>query len=125
MSPHSAAWHLLQKFLFLQQGLHECAGHRPIAGMHACYSTWLYPLLSCTVSCACCSRAIVIHAHVLTEATAVMVVDHKGRLVHATAKLSMLLGHPVANLTKMKLNALLPQPICQMHGACFKVGGQQ
>jgi hypothetical protein len=68
-----------------------------------------------------CSRAIIVHARVLTEASAVMVVDHKGRLLHATAKLATLLGQSVSNLSKMELNALLPQPICQMHGAWFKV----
>lgn len=68
-----------------------------------------------------CSRSIILHVHVLTEASAAMVLDHKGRILHATAKLSSLLGHPVANLSKMELNALLPQPICQMHTAWFKV----
>jgi hypothetical protein len=50
-----------------------------------------------------------------------MVVDHKGRLLHATAKLATLLGQSVSNLVKMELSTLLPQPICQMHGAWFKV----
>jgi nitrogen-specific signal transduction histidine kinase len=59
-----------------------------------------------------CSRSIILHVSVLNPPTAVMVVDHKGRILHATAKLSSLLGHQVANLTKMELNQLLPQPIC-------------
>jgi len=63
----------------------------------------------------------VLHARVLAEATAVMVVDHKGRIIHANTKLASLLGHTVPNLTKMELKALLPQPYCQMHGAWFKV----
>ena len=50
-----------------------------------------------------------------------MVVDHKGHILHATTKLASLLGHSLGNLTKMELNSLLPQPICQMHGAWFKV----
>lgn len=68
-----------------------------------------------------CSRSLILHAHIITEPTAVMVLDHKGRVLHATAKLASLLGHPMAKLTKMELNNLLPQPICQMHGAWFKV----
>lgn len=68
-----------------------------------------------------CSRSLILHANILTESTAVMVLDHKGRVLHATAKLASLLGHPMSKLTKMELNNLLPQPICQMHGAWFKV----
>lgn len=68
-----------------------------------------------------CSRSFILHVRVLTPPAAIMVVDHKGRILHATAKLSSLLGHQVANLVKMELNQLLPQPICQMHGAWFKV----
>lgn len=71
--------------------------------------------------CCVCSRSIALCVRVLTEASAVMVVDHKGRILHATGKLSNLLGHPVAALVKMELNALIPQPICQMHGSWFKV----
>jgi hypothetical protein len=50
-----------------------------------------------------------------------MVVDHKGRILHATAKLAQMLGVPVARMSKMEMNALLPQPVTQMHGAWFKV----
>jgi hypothetical protein len=68
-----------------------------------------------------CSRSIIMSARVLAEAAAVMVVDHKGRILHATAKLAQMLGVPVAKMTKMELSALLPQPVTQMHGAWFKV----
>lgn len=64
---------------------------------------------------------MILHARVLTESEAVMVVDHKGRILFATDKLANLLGHPMAKLTKLELNNLIPQPICQMHGAWFKV----
>jgi hypothetical protein len=84
----------------------------------ACYVNRLFATLDVTA----CSRSIILHVRVLSPPTAVMVVDHKGRILHATAKLSSLLGHPVLNLVKMELNQLLPQPICQMHGAWFKVG---
>jgi hypothetical protein len=84
----------------------------------ACYVNRLFATLDVTA----CSRSIILHVLVLNPPTAVMVVDHKGRILHATAKLSSLLGHPVLNLVKMELNQLLPQPICQMHGAWFKVG---
>lgn len=50
-----------------------------------------------------------------------MVIDHKGRILHASAKLANMLGHAATNLMKMELTSLLPQPICQMHGAWFKV----
>lgn len=71
-----------------------------------------------------CSRSIILHARILTEATAVLVVDKKGRIQHATTKLASLLGYPVHKLCTMELNALLPQPTCQMHGAWFKVGSK-
>jgi hypothetical protein len=67
-------------------------------------------------------RSIILHAHVLTEPTAVMVLDHKGRIQHATAKLAGLLGYPVSKLRSLDFDTLLPQPICQMHGTWFKVG---
>lgn len=67
-------------------------------------------------------RSIILHAHVLTDSTAVMVLDRKGRIQHATAKLAGLLGYPVSKLRSLDFNTLLPQPVCQMHGAWFKVG---
>lgn len=66
-------------------------------------------------------RSSILHAHVLTDSTAVMVLDHKGRIQHATAKLAGLLGYPVSKLRSLDFNTLLPQPVCQMHGAWFKV----
>lgn len=47
-------------------------------------------------------------------------VGMQGRIIHATAKLGALLNHPPAALSRMDLNALLPQPFSQMHGAWFK-----
>lgn len=66
-------------------------------------------------------RNIILHAHVLTDSTAVMVLDHKGRIQHATAKLAGLLGYPVSKHRSLDFNTLLPQAVCQMHGAWFKV----
>jgi hypothetical protein len=35
-----------------------------------------------------------------------------------------MLGYPPSALAKMPLDLLLPQPYCQMHGACFKVSSR-
>ena len=63
-----------------------------------------------------------VQARVLSDSCATMALDHKGRVVYATDKLAAMLGYPVTSLVKMDLNALLPQPYCQMHSAWFKVG---
>lgn len=66
---------------------------------------------------------MLLQARMLVESQATMALDYKGRLVYATDKLSTMLGYPAANLMKMELNALLPPPYCQMHGAWFRVRG--
>eukprot|EP00879_Flechtneria_rotunda_P013062 GHRR01013642.1.p1 GENE.GHRR01013642.1~~GHRR01013642.1.p1 ORF type:complete len:1083 (+),score=308.01 GHRR01013642.1:2122-5370(+) len=65
-------------------------------------------------------RILEIKARVLVESAPIMVLDHKGRIVYATDRLANMLGHSVTNMYKMDLNALLPQPYCQMHAAWFK-----
>jgi PAS domain-containing protein len=61
----------------------------------------------------------------LSEAGAVMVVDHKARLIYASDQLASMLGYSSSALAKMPLDLLLPQPYCQMHGAWFKVSMQR
>jgi PAS domain-containing protein len=70
------------------------------------------------------ASAAALQARLLTEAGAVMVVDHKARLVYASNQLANMLGYPPSALAKMPLDLLLPQPCCQMHGAWFKVREQ-
>lgn len=85
-------------------------------------------IMCASCCCECCdalTRVCLLQARVLSDAAAVMVLDHKGRIKYATSKLATMLGYSASSLTKMELNALLPQPYCQMHSAWFKVGAMQ
>lgn len=57
----------------------------------------------------------------VSESQATMAIDHRGRVVYATEKLSCMLGYPRSSLLKMDMNNLMPPPYSQMHGAWFRV----
>lgn len=66
-------------------------------------------------------RLLVLSIHCLTDAMALMVVDHKGRIVYATTELAQMLGYPMKTLTELGLANIIPAPYAQLHPAYMKV----
>jgi len=50
-----------------------------------------------------------------------MVLDHRGRIVYATAALGALLGFSSKQLATMDLQAIVPPPYAQLHTGFLKV----
>lgn len=65
-------------------------------------------------------RILVLNVRSVAPPGAVMVVDHKGRLVYASSALGALLGIPHKALAAMDLQSLIPPPYSQMHGSFLK-----
>jgi hypothetical protein len=68
-------------------------------------------------------RILVFCVRCLADPMALMVVDHKGRIAHATSQLGALLGYPLATLQGMTLQQLVPPPYAQLHTGWMKVSG--
>ena len=66
-------------------------------------------------------RILVISVRCLAAALALMVVDHKGRIVHATTQLGVLLGYNITTLQEMTLAQVIPPPYSQLHASWTKV----
>jgi hypothetical protein len=58
----------------------------------------------------------------LQEPTALLVVNHKGSISHASASLGALLGYSSKALAKMQLEDIIPVPYQQLHKGWIKVG---
>ena len=60
--------------------------------------------------------------HPVLEPAALLVVNHKGAISHASASLGELLGYSSKALTKMTLEDIIPVPYAQLHKGWIKVG---
>jgi hypothetical protein len=69
-------------------------------------------------------RILVFNVRCLADPMALMVVDHKGRIAHATSQLGTLLGYPLATLQGMTLSQIVPPPYAQLHTGWMKVRGE-
>jgi hypothetical protein len=56
------------------------------------------------------------------EPAALLVVNHKGSISHASASLGALLGYSSKALAKMQLEDIIPVPYAQLHKGWIKVG---
>jgi PAS domain S-box-containing protein len=56
------------------------------------------------------------------EPAALLVVNHKGAISHASASLGALLGYSSKALAKMQLEDIIPVPYAQLHKSWVKVG---
>lgn len=65
---------------------------------------------------------IVLVLHCLTEPSALLVTDAKGRIQFANTELGQIVGYRPQTLTEgMNLSALLPPPYAQLHTTFMKV----
>lgn len=66
-------------------------------------------------------RILMINIKCLTDSMLIMVVDQRGRIVHASSHLAQLLGYPAKTLAEMHLSAILSPPFGQLHTGWIKV----
>ena len=67
-------------------------------------------------------RVLRLEVRLVVEPTALLVVDHKGSISHASASLGALLGYSSKALAKMNLEDIIPVPYAQLHKGWIKVG---
>jgi hypothetical protein len=66
-------------------------------------------------------RVLVLAVKCVVPPGMLMVVDHKGRITHATTGLAALLGFPLRQLVGMDVASLIPPPYSQLHAGFYKV----
>jgi hypothetical protein len=67
-------------------------------------------------------RVLRLEVRLVGEPAAVLVVNHKGSISHASASLGALLGYSSKALAKMQLEDIIPVPYQQLHKGWIKVG---
>jgi transcriptional regulator with PAS, ATPase and Fis domain len=67
------------------------------------------------------ARIFIMVVRIMVDDQALMVVDQKGKIVHATKELGSLLGYNTRDLIKMDLTSLMPAPISHLHTGWIKV----
>jgi hypothetical protein len=67
-------------------------------------------------------RLLRVEVRLVGEPAALLVVNHKGAISHASASLGALLGCSSKALAKMQLEDIIPVPYAQLHKGWVKVG---
>ena len=67
------------------------------------------------------ARILIVVIRCLIDDQALMVVDQKGKIVHATKELGGLLGYKPRDMISMDATSLMPSPISHLHTGWMKV----